>query len=80
MYKLKFKNIDYIPKNITCTQVNWVYCRLSCPSFKVLISNKMAVVASRFDPGIEFSRSEAELQDHVLDVYGTREHEVDLFR
>nr|XP_034308655.1 uncharacterized protein C10orf67, mitochondrial isoform X6 [Crassostrea gigas] len=40
----------------------------------------MAVVASRFDPGIEFSRSEAELQDHVLDVYGTREHEVDLFR
>ena len=43
-------------------------------------SNKMAVVASRFDPGLEFSRSEAELQDHVLDVYGTREHEVDLFR
>nr|XP_022309738.1 uncharacterized protein C10orf67, mitochondrial-like isoform X2 [Crassostrea virginica] len=40
----------------------------------------MAVVASRFDPGLEFSRSEAELQDHVLDVYGTREHEVDLFR
>lgn len=53
---------------------------MSCPAFKVLISNKMAVVASRFDPGIEFSRSEAELQDHVLDVYGTREHEVDLFR
>ncbi|XP_062569975.1 uncharacterized protein C10orf67, mitochondrial-like isoform X5 [Saccostrea cucullata] len=40
----------------------------------------MAVVASRFDPALEFNRSEAELQDHVLDIYGTREHEVDLFR
>ncbi|XP_048755761.2 uncharacterized protein C10orf67, mitochondrial-like isoform X2 [Ostrea edulis] len=40
----------------------------------------MAVVASRFDPAREFSRSEAELQDHVLDIYGTKEHEVDLFR
>ncbi|KAK3108449.1 hypothetical protein FSP39_008186 [Pinctada imbricata] len=40
----------------------------------------MAVVGAHPLDGHDYSRTEQELQDHILDIYGTRENEVDLFR
>lgn len=47
-------------------------------SSPVLIATKMAAVRSR--DARDYFKAEQELQDHILDIYGNRENDLDLFR